>query len=115
MVRRFTQHIHREANRGEVIMEANVMEHLLRELSENVKLSNQKMDDQKQSITALNVKMDMYRETQVKHETKIETLESSASEIEHLKRRLDTIDKRMWFVVSLVIASVVGALLKLVL
>lgn len=91
------------------------MEHLLRELSDNVKLSNQKMDEQKQSITALNVKMDMYRETQVKHETKIERLEENASEIAHLKRRLDTMDKRMWFVVSLVIASVVGALLKLVL
>jgi chromosome segregation ATPase len=96
-------------------MEANVMEHLLRELSENVKLSNQKMDEQKQSITALNVKMDMYRETQIKHENKIETLESSASEIAHLKTRLDTMDKRMWFVVSLVLAGVVGELLKLVL
>ncbi len=37
------------------------MEHLLKELSENVKLSNQKMDEQVKSIAELNVKMDMYR------------------------------------------------------
>lgn len=96
-------------------MEGNVMEHLLKELNEQVKLSNQKIDDQGKGIAELNVKMDMYRETQNKHENKIERLEESASEIAHLKARIDTIDKRMWFVVSLVIASVVGALLKLVL
>jgi hypothetical protein len=96
-------------------MEGNIMEHLLKELSENVKLSNQKMDDQKQQITELIVKVDMYRETQVKHEIKIERLEEDSSEIAHLKRRMDTIDKRLWFVVSLVLAAVVGAVLKLVL
>jgi archaellum component FlaC len=100
-------------------MEGKVMEHLLKELSENVKLSNQKMDEQVKSIAELNVKMDLYRETQGKHDSKIERLEETVTtqntEISHLKIRLDKVDKIVWTVVVFIVLAVLGAVTKTVL
>jgi phage terminase large subunit-like protein len=120
VVRGSSQHIHRKANRGEVIMGGSevVMEHLLKELSDNVKLTNTKLDDQAGKITELVVKVDMYRENQVKHETKIERLEDDIptlkSELGHLKSRTDKLDKIVWTVVSFISLAVVGAIVNLV-
>lgn len=95
-----------------------VMEHLLKELSDNVKLTNTKLDDQAGKITELVVKVDMYRENQVKHETKIERLEDDIptlkSELGHLKSRTDKLDKIVWTVVSFISLAVVGAIVNLV-
>lgn len=95
------------------------MEHLLKELSENVKLSNQKMDEQVKSIAELNVKMDMYRETQGKHDSKIERLEEDVTTLRaengHMKIRLDKVDKIVWTVVVFIVLAVLGAVTKTVL